>query len=115
MKYLYNPATDEFESLTPTLRDRFNLKDQVADASAAVLGTEQAIDLSVDSFKAYQNSGGKLSYKDFIASGNEGVSRFFKEGGRVDFELGGGVIQGEKVGDRENFSKPKTKRQLFQY
>ena len=25
MKYLYNPATDEFESLTPTLRDRFAL------------------------------------------------------------------------------------------
>ena len=44
MKYLYNPATDEFESLTPTLRDRF--------------------------------------------------------------ALGGGVIQGEKVGDRENFLNP---------
>ena len=25
MKYLYNPATDEFESLTPTLRERFSL------------------------------------------------------------------------------------------
>jgi len=44
LKYLYNPATDEFESLTPTLRDRF--------------------------------------------------------------ALGGGVIQGEKVGDRENFQSP---------
>ena len=44
MKYLYNPATDEFESLTPTLRERF--------------------------------------------------------------ALGGGVIQGEKVGDRENFAEP---------
>ena len=50
LKYLYNPATDEFESLTPTLRDRF--------------------------------------------------------------ALGGGVIQGEKVGDRENFRKPKTKQQV---
>ena len=89
MKYLYNPATDEFESLTPTLRDRFDLKDQVADASAAVQGTEQAIDLSVDSFKAYQNAGGTMSYKDFIASGNEGVSRFFKDGGRVNFSKGG--------------------------
>ena len=28
----------------------------------------------------------------------------FALGGRVDFELGGGVIQGEKVGDRENFA-----------
>ena len=44
MKYLFNPATNEFESLTPTLRDRF--------------------------------------------------------------ALGGGVIQGEKVGGRENFAKP---------
>jgi hypothetical protein len=44
LKYLYNPATDEFESLTPTLRERF--------------------------------------------------------------ALGGGVIQGEKVGDRENFAEP---------
>ena len=44
MKYLFNPATNEFESLTPTLRDRF--------------------------------------------------------------ALGGGVIQGEKVGDRENFRAP---------
>jgi len=106
LKYLYNPATDEFESLTTTLKDRFDLKDQVADASAAVQGTENAIDLSVDAFKAYQNAGGTMSYKDFIASGNEGVGRFFKDGGRVDFELGGGVIQGEKVGNRENFGAP---------
>ena len=89
MKYLYNPATDEFESLAPTLKDRFDLKDQVADASDAVKGTEDAIGLSLDSFKAYQNAGGTMSYKDFIASGNEGVSRFFKDGGRVDFKYGG--------------------------
>ena len=44
MKYLYNPATDSFESLEPTMRERF--------------------------------------------------------------ALGGGVIQGEKVGDRENFAGP---------
>ncbi len=97
MKYLYNPATDEFESLTPTLRDRFDLKDQVADASAAVQGTEQAIDLSVDSFKAYQNAGGTMSYKDFIASGNEGVSRFFKDGGRVNFNKGSPFVITDEV------------------
>ena len=44
MKYLYNPATDSFEALEPTMRDRF--------------------------------------------------------------ALGGGVIQGEKVGSRENFGAP---------
>jgi hypothetical protein len=44
LKYLYNPATDSFEALEPTMRDRF--------------------------------------------------------------ALGGGVIQGEKVGDRENFRAP---------
>ena len=48
MKYLYNPATDEFESLTPTLRDRFDLKDQMADASSA---TQMAIDESLEAFK----------------------------------------------------------------
>ena len=32
--------------------------------------------------------GGTKSYKDFIKFGNEGVSKFFKDGGRVDFELG---------------------------
>lgn len=47
LKYLYNPATDSFESMEPTLRDRF--------------------------------------------------------------ALGGGVIQGEKVGDRENFVNPTRK------
>ena len=88
MKYIVNPITGDYESTSFTFRDRFDLKDQVADASAAVQGTEQAIDLSVDSFKAYQNAGGTMSYKDFIAAGNEGVSRFFKDGGRVNFASG---------------------------
>ena len=47
MKYLFNPATDSFEALEPTLRDRF--------------------------------------------------------------ALGGGVIQGKKVGNRENFATPASK------
>ena len=80
MKYLFNPATDNFESLEPTLKDRFNLKDQMADAASA---TEMAIDESLKAFKTYQDAGGTMSYKDFIASGNEGVSKFFKDGGRV--------------------------------
>ena len=80
LKYLFNPATDNFESLEPTLKDRFNLKDQMADAASA---TEMAIDESLKAFKTYQDAGGTMSYKDFIASGNEGVSKFFKDGGRV--------------------------------
>jgi len=81
LKYLYNPATDNFESLEPTLKDRFNLKDQMADAASA---TEMAIDESLKAFKTYQDAGGTMSYKDFIASGNEGVSKFFKDGGSVE-------------------------------
>ena len=85
LKYLFNPATDNFESLEPTLKDRFDLKDQMADASSA---TQMAIDESLKAFTAYQNAGGTMSYKKFIASGNEGVSKFFKDGGRVNFNSG---------------------------
>ena len=31
LKYLYNPATDSFEALEPTMRDRFDLKDKDGD------------------------------------------------------------------------------------
>ena len=83
-KFIVNPVTGEYESTAYTFRDRFDLKDQVADASDAVQGTEDAIGLSLDAFKAYQNAGGTKSYKNFIKSGNEGVSKFFKDGGSVE-------------------------------
>ena len=62
--------------------------------------TDLAITQSLKDFKRYQKAGGKLSYKDFIASGNEGVSRFFNEGGRVGLEKGGPPNPG-----RRNFMK----------
>ena len=54
-------------------------------------GTELAITQSLKDFEKYKKAGGKLNYKKFIASGKEGVSRFFNQGGRVGFANGGDV------------------------
>ena len=51
-------------------------------------GTDLAIKESLEAFKRYLEAGGKLGYKDFIALGNEGVSKFFNSGGRVGFKDG---------------------------
>jgi len=52
-------------------------------------GTELAITQALKDFEKYQKAGGKLNYKNFIASGKEGVGRFFNQGGRVGFKNGG--------------------------
>ena len=51
-------------------------------------GTALAIEESLEAFQRYLKAGGKLGYKDFIALGNEGVSKFFNAGGRVGFADG---------------------------
>ena len=51
-------------------------------------GTDLAIKESLEAFERYLKAGGKLSYKDFIAVGGEGVSKFFNAGGRVGFADG---------------------------
>jgi len=51
-------------------------------------GTALAIEESLEAFQRYLKAGGKLSYKDFIAVGGEGVSKFFNAGGRVGFADG---------------------------
>ena len=51
-------------------------------------GTALAIEESLEAFERYLKAGGKLSYKDFIAVGGEGVSKFFNSGGRVGFKDG---------------------------
>ncbi len=51
-------------------------------------GTALAIEESLEAFQRYLRAGGKLSYKDFIAVGNEGVGKFFNAGGRVGFADG---------------------------
>ena len=63
-------------------------------------GTKLAITQALKDFKRYQKAGGKLNYKKFIASGKEGVSRFFNQGGRVGLEKGGPPNKG-----RRNFMK----------
>ena len=52
-------------------------------------GTKLAITQALKDFEKYQKAGGKLNYKNFIASGKEGVGRFFNQGGRVGFKNGG--------------------------
>ena len=51
-------------------------------------GKALAIEESLEAFQRYLKAGGKLGYKDFIALGNEGVSKFFNSGGRVSFADG---------------------------
>ena len=51
-------------------------------------GTALAIKESLEAFQRYLKAGGKLSYKNFIAVGGEGVSKFFNAGGRVGFADG---------------------------
>ena len=77
------------------LGDMLNNYDGDPDAMAdgGVAGTELAIKQSLEDFKRYQKAGGKLSYKDFIASGNEGVGRFFKDGGRIELAGGGAIAK----------------------
>ncbi len=72
------PKKNEKKKLQDMFKD-FNKRTNKADGG--VTGTELAIKESLEAFKRYQKAGGKLSYKDFIASGNEGVGRFFKSGG----------------------------------
>ena len=55
-------------------------------------GTDLAIKESLEAFERYLKAGGKLGYKDFIALGNEGVSKFFNKGGRVNFASGSGPM-----------------------
>jgi len=55
-------------------------------------GTALAIEESLEAFQRYLKAGGKLGYKDFIALGNEGVSKFFNKGGRVSFGSGTGPM-----------------------
>ena len=51
-------------------------------------GTSLAIKKSLEAFARYLEAGGTLSYKNFIAVGGEGVSKFFNAGGRVGFADG---------------------------
>ena len=84
------PKKNEKKKLQEMFKD-FNKRTKKADGGVA--GTELAIKQSLEDFKRYQKAGGKLSYKDFIASGNEGVGRFFKDGGRIELAGGGAIAK----------------------
>ena len=84
--------TDEERLQEDIERDRLADEGMIGAAEGGRIGyadgTDLAIKESLEAFKRYLKAGGKLGYKDFIALGNEGVSKFFNAGGRVGFADG---------------------------
>ena len=86
------PITEKIDE-EPKLSDIQNLIRfrGAAFGNGGITGTDMAIKESLEAFKRYQDAGGKLGYREFIALGKEGVSKFFSDGGEVrqKFGLGG--------------------------
>jgi len=84
--------TDEERLQEDIERDRLADEGMIGAAEGGRIGyadgTDLAIKESLEAFQRYLKAGGKLGYKDFIALGNEGVSKFFNSGGRVGFANG---------------------------
>ena len=84
--------TDEERLQEDIERDRLADEGMIGAAEGGRIGyadgTDLAIKESLEAFQRYLKAGGKLGYKDFIALGNEGVSKFFNTGGRVGFADG---------------------------
>jgi len=90
---------------------RFTLPERFRLSNGGITGTETAMKEARQAYDKYKKSGGTLSFDKFIALGNEGVAKFFAEGGRTGFEgspeLGGQGTQtaetygGSPGGDNE--------------
>ncbi len=81
------------EQLSPEeLEERLDMEGGIMAANGGRIGysngTDLAIKESLEAYQRYLKAGGELSYKDFIALGSEGVSKFFNSGGRVGFADG---------------------------
>ena len=84
-----------YEATPEEIDANFDMQDGIMAAEGGRIGfsngsdaTTLAIEESLKAFERYLKLGGKLSYKNFIASGKEGVSKFFNSGGRVGFADG---------------------------
>ena len=65
---------------------RFTLPERFRLSGGGITGTETAMKEARQAYDKYKKSGGKLSFDKFIALGDEGVAKFFAEGGRTGFE-----------------------------
>ena len=92
MKYLYNPATDEFESLTPTLRERFSLgsKDPTPETNTDGEVAGALMD-------AFPNSS-FLKYQNAVQEGFQGTFEEFLRDTSDKSELDMKAIEGQTAG-----------------
>jgi hypothetical protein len=67
---------------------RFTLPERFRLSNGGITGTETAMREARQAYDRYKKSGGTLSFDKFIALGNEGVAKFFAEGGRIGFADG---------------------------
>jgi len=92
LKYLYNPATDEFESLTPTLRERFSLgsKDPTPETNTDGEVAGALMD-------AFPNSS-FLKYQNAVQEGFQGTFEEFLRDTSDKSELDMKAIEGQTAG-----------------
>jgi len=112
LKYLYNPATDEFESLTPTLRERFSLgsKDPTPETNTDGEVAGALMD-------AFPNSS-FLKYQNAVEEGFQGTFEEFLRDTSDKSELDMKAIEGQTAGalprmlleGAEYLTKPKSKK-----
>ena len=67
---------------------RFTLPERFRLSNGGITGTETAMKEARQAYDRYKKSGGTLSFDKFIALGDEGVAKFFAEGGRIGFADG---------------------------
>ena len=71
---------------------RFTLPERFRLSNGGITGTETAMKEARQAYDRYKKSGGTLSFNKFIALGDEGVAKFFAEGGEVRQAYGLGSI-----------------------
>jgi len=83
-----------------TLPERFELSN-----GGGITGTKAAMQEARQAYDRYKRSGGTLSFDKFIALGNEGVSKFFANGGEVRQAYGLGSIVKKVTGAVKKVAK----------
>jgi hypothetical protein len=84
---------------------RFTLPERFRLSGGGITGTETAMKEARQAYDKYKKSGGTLSFNKFIALGDEGVAKFFAEGGRTGFE-GSPELAGQGTQTAETYGGP---------
>ena len=84
---------------------RFTLPERFRLSNGGITGTETAMKEARQAYDRYKKSGGTLSFDKFIALGDEGVAKFFAEGGRTGFE-GSPELAGQGTQTAETYGGP---------